>query len=265
MLLLALRPRSARPRAGRAGRPAHPRHQRFPRQSAAAAGRDRHRRSRRQDQEDHGAGRRLRGHGDAGQAIARGPQEHDLRRGRRPDRREPAAVGDVPRRADHRVDVDDGAGAVGGRQSRVRRGQGRIAADAERRLPSGRQMPGAASVSRRQVSLSRRLHLRHRDRQDRLPALRDQAVRRHSRRLHRPDLEGHARHRLAGGRRRPRIPRRGRHRERADSGTEGARRRGHRRPDPRGRHSRPATTTNAPGFPGRSSTSSGSSTRPSMS
>ena len=35
-------------------------------------------------------------------------------------------------------------------------------------------------------------------RQDHLPALRDQGIRRHSGRLHRPDLEGHARHRLAG-------------------------------------------------------------------
>ena len=33
------------------------------------------------------------------------------------------------------------------RQSRIRRGQGRAAADAERRLPSGRRMPGAASAS----------------------------------------------------------------------------------------------------------------------
>ena len=46
------------------------------------------------------------------------------------------------------------------RQSRVRRGQGRIAADAEWRLPSGRQMPGPASVHRRQIPLSRRQHLR---------------------------------------------------------------------------------------------------------
>ena len=42
------------------------------------------------------------------------------------------------------------------------------------------------------------------------PALRDPRVRRHSGRLHRPDLEGHARPRLAGRRCRPRIPRRSR-------------------------------------------------------
>ena len=67
------------------------------------------------------------------------------------------------------------------------------------------------------------------------PALRDQGIRGHSRRLHRPDVEGHARHRLAGGRRRSRIPGRGRHRQRAGTRTEGARRRGHRRADPRRR------------------------------
>ena len=65
-----------------------------------------------------------------------------------------------------------------------------------------------------------------------LPALRDQGVRGHSGRLHRPDLEGHAEHHLAGQRRRPRIPRRGRDGERAGARIEGARRRGHRGADP---------------------------------
>ena len=65
-----------------------------------------------------------------------------------------------------------------------------------------------------------------------LPAYDDPGVRRHSRRLHRPDPEGHAEPGLAGRRRRPRIPRRGRDRERADAGVEGARRRGHRGADP---------------------------------
>ena len=152
--------RPTRARANRAGRSAHSRHQRFPRQSAAAAGRDQDRRSRRQDQEDHGAGRRRRADGDTGPATARRTQQHHLRRRRRPDRRQPVSVGDVSRRADHRIAVDDGAGDLLGRQSRIRRGQGRVAADAERRLPSDRQMPGAASVSRREVSLSCRQHLR---------------------------------------------------------------------------------------------------------
>ena len=64
------------------------------------------------------------------------------------------------------------------------------------------------------------------------PAYEIRELRRHSGRLHRPDLEGHAGPGLAGRRRRPRIPRRGRHGQCADPGTEGARRRGHRRPDP---------------------------------
>ena len=77
-------------------------------------------------------------------------------------------------------------------------GKDELLADAERRLPSGRQMPGAAPVPRREISLSRRQHGREEHRQDRVSALRDQAIRGHSGRLHRPDLEGHAEHRLAG-------------------------------------------------------------------
>ena len=165
-------------------------------------------------------------------ATSRRPQEHNLRRRRRSDRRQPVPVGDVPRRADHRGAVDDGAGYRLGRQSRIRRRQGRIAADAEWRLPSGRQMPGAASLPRREISLSRRQHVREGHRQDGASRLRDPEVRRHSGRLHRSDLEGHAEHHLAGERSRPRIPRRGRDRECAGPGIEGARRRGHRRADP---------------------------------
>ena len=103
--------------------------------------------------------------------LRAGHEEHDLRRGRRPDRRQPVSVGDVPRRADHRIAVDDGAGDFLRRQSRVRRGQGRTAADAEWRLPSDRQLPGTASVPRRQIPLSRRQHDRQEHRQDGVPAL----------------------------------------------------------------------------------------------
>ena len=77
-------------------RPAHSRDQRFSRLPAPAAGRDRDRRSRGQDQEDHRPCRRRRTHGDAGRPASRRTQEHDLRRGRRPDRRQPVSVGDVP-------------------------------------------------------------------------------------------------------------------------------------------------------------------------
>ena len=41
--------------------------------------------------------------------LREGHKQHDLRRGRRPDRRQPVSVGDVPRRADDRGAVDDGA------------------------------------------------------------------------------------------------------------------------------------------------------------
>ncbi len=170
------------------------------------------------------------------QLRAQATREHHLRRRRRSDRRQPVPVGDVSRRAHHRIAVDDGARDRFRRQSRIRRGQGRIAADAERRLSSGRQMPGTASVCRRQVSLPRGL----------APSRRAPA---------RPcfppyeirefegipvafiglTLKGTANIVSPPGDRRPRIQGRGRHRERAGAGTEGARRRGHRRADPRGR------------------------------
>ncbi len=186
-------------------------------------------------QEGDGRGRRRGVHGDAGQAAARGAHEHDLRCRRRPDRREPVPVGDVSRRALGRGALDDGACDHLGRQSRVRRGQDRALADAERRLSSGRRLPGAASLHRRQVPLSRGFHHRDRDRQERTAALRDQGVRGHPRRLHRTDLEGDRGHRLALRHCRARIPRRGRDGERAGAAAEGARRRGDRGADPPGR------------------------------
>jgi 5'-nucleotidase len=57
------------------------------------------------------------------------------------------------------------------------------------------------------VSLPCRQHHRQGYRQDPVPALRDQGVRRHSGRLHRPDAEGHTRDHLAGQRGGTRIPR----------------------------------------------------------
>ena len=96
-------------------------------------------------------------------------------------------------------------------------------------------MPGTASVCGREISLSRRQHVREEQRQDGVSSLRNPRVRRHSARLHRPDLERHPGPRLAGWHCRPRIPRRGRDGQCADPGTESARRRGHRRPDPRRR------------------------------
>ena len=96
------------------------------------------------------------------------------------------------------VAVDDGAGYRLGRQSRIRRGQGRIAADAERRLPSrstnarGRIRSSGAkfrylAASTIEKSTGKTV----------LPAYEIRTVRRHSGRLHRPDAEGHAATRLA--------------------------------------------------------------------
>ena len=77
-------------------------------------------------------------------------------------------------------------------------GKERDQADAEWRLPSGRPMPGAASFFRREVSLPGGLHGRDCDRQDDLSTLRNQGIRRHSGRLHRPDPERNLRHYFAG-------------------------------------------------------------------
>ena len=62
----------------------------------------------------------------------------DHGRRRRPDRRLAAAVGGVPRRADHRGHEHDGAAGRLRRQPRVRRGLARAAPDAERWLPGRR-------------------------------------------------------------------------------------------------------------------------------
>ena len=59
----------------------------------------------------------------------------------------------------------------------------------------------------------------------------------HPRGLHRPHPEGHAQDRVALGRHGPRVPRRGHHHQRAGARAQAAWRGGHRRADPRGRHS----------------------------
>ena len=196
-----------------------------------------HCRSDRQDQADRRLGRRCRAHGDARQGPARQEEALRVRGGRRPDRREPAAVGGVPRRAHHRGALRHGPRDHGGRQSRVRRGQGRAAAHAERRLPPQGRLQGPTQVRGRQVPLSGGEHLRHEDRQDTAAGLRDQGVRGHPRRLHRPHPEGHAQDRVALGRHGPRVPRRGHDHQCAGARAQAAWRRGHRRADPRGRHS----------------------------
>ena len=81
--------------------------------------------------------------------------EHDHRRLRRPDRREPAAVGAVPRRAGDRGAQRRRAGRQRRRQPRVRRGPRRDLPDDERRLPSGRRLPGRDAVPRVGLRLPR--------------------------------------------------------------------------------------------------------------
>ena len=198
MLVAALGRGLARIGSSRAGRSANSRDQRFPRLPSTAAGRDQDRRPRRQDQENHrcrpaapNTWRRwssncARAHKNtifvaAGDLIGASPFLS-------------AMFHDEPTIESLSM---MGLGGCLGRQSRIRRGQGRTAADAERRLSSHRQMPGTAPVPRRQISLSCGQHDREEHRQDRVPALRDQGIRRHSRRLYRPDIEGHAEPRLA--------------------------------------------------------------------
>ena len=93
---------------------------------------------------------------DAHQAAARGELEHDHRRRRRSDRREPARVGAVPRRADDRGDERARARRHRRRQPRVRRGRERAPAHAERRLPPGRRLPGRRRLRRRASSSTSR-------------------------------------------------------------------------------------------------------------
>ena len=81
-----------------------------------------------------------------GGRIAREEPESHPRRRRRPDRRDAAAVGAVPRRADGRSAGCDGARGQLGRQPRVRRGHDRAAAHARRRLPARSTAARAAAV-----------------------------------------------------------------------------------------------------------------------
>ena len=71
-----------------------------------------------------------------------------------------------------RIPVADGPRHRRRRQPRVRRGPGRAAAHAERRLPPRGRLQGAAQVRRCQLPLSLRQHLRKGHGQDAVPGLR---------------------------------------------------------------------------------------------
>ena len=134
--------------------------------------------------------------------------------GGRPDRRQPAAVGALPRRADDRGDEPD--------RPRPRR---RSATTSSTRARPSSSACSAAAATRptaaRTATASRGADFRFlaanvvskRQRQAVLPALRDPPLPGQEDRVHRHDARGHAEHRLAVGHREPPVPRRGRDRQ----------------------------------------------------
>ena len=187
-----------------------PGHQRFSRQPPAAAGRHLHRRPAGQDQEDRRLRRRGRAHGNAGQAAAREEEEQRVR-----------AAGDLIGASPllsalfHDEPTIESLPPMGLEITAVGNHEFDEGSTELLRMQNGgchpkRRLPGPAQVRRRQVPLSRRQHRRQEHRQDPVAGLRGQGVRRHSRGLHRPHLEGDAQCRLAVRRRRAGIPRRGR-------------------------------------------------------
>ncbi len=178
---------------------------------------------------------------------AQGDQpELRVRVGRRPHRRDPAAVRPVPRRAERRGLQHHGSRLQRRREPRVRRGDRRAPSRRLRRPHRRRLRPGAAGrvppgrwlrrrrpVPRRGLPVPRR----ERDLQDlgrhHLPALRRPRLPgRRQGRLRRDDPPGHAGDRLPGRHRHRRLQRRGRLGQRARAVPQAAWRRGHRRPAP---------------------------------
>ena len=125
------------------------------------------------------------------------------RRRRRPDRRQPAAVGAVPRRADHRGDERPRPRRQRRRQPRVRRGHQRAAAHAERRLPPDRRLPRRRPASPAPTSSTSPANVVvDATGKTLFPPYVDPEVPGRQGRLHRHDPRGHADHRDAGRRRR---------------------------------------------------------------
>ena len=209
-------------------------HQRLPRQPRAA---HRQRRSHHGGSRRYGRprGRRRLPRQPAAHAAPAEPQHPD-RLGRRPDRRQPAAVGTVPRRADDRGHERDGPRPQRRRQPRVRRGRHGAPAHAERRLRPRQQLPQRdLRRSRLRVPGGER-GLQGHGRAD-LPALRHQEVRQHQGRLHRDDPRGDPEHRLRVRDPGRGLPRRGGYREQVRGrAPQRARRARDRRAAARGRH-----------------------------
>ena len=143
------------------------------------------------------SGRRRRVPGHPRAHPARGQPQHRVRVRRRHDRRDAAAVGALPRRADDRGLQPDGPRLQQRRQPRVRRRRRRAASDAERRLPPGRRLRRRRRLRRGRLRLPGRQRCLQDTGEDDLPALRVRhfngvkvGVRGH-------DARGHAAHRHA--------------------------------------------------------------------
>ncbi len=145
-------------------------------------------------------------------ARAQEPQHADRRRGR-PDRRQPAAVGALPRRAHDRGHEPARARPRVRRQPRVRRRRRRAQAHAARRLSPDRRLQGRRRLRGREVPLPGRQRGQQAQRQAVLQALRDPSLPGQEDRVHRHDARGDAEHRRAGGHLEPLVPRRGRDRQ----------------------------------------------------
>ena len=189
----------------RQARPPGP--QRLPRQPRAAHGQQRQH-PRHHQSPDQGRRRGVPGQpGEEGaQEVACRRRHAAHRRSRRPDRRQPAALGGVPRRADHRGDEPD-------RSRRRRRWAttsstraSRAAAHAEGRLPRRRPrrqrpelLPRRPDLRGRRLPLPRRQRVLEEPRRphaaDRLQAVQDLQGRGPEGRLHRHDARGHRHHR----------------------------------------------------------------------
>ncbi len=135
-----------------------------------------------------GPGRRRRRRVPRARRAAAAPQQPaDARRLRgRSDRRQPAAVGAVPRRADDRGDEPDRARHQRRRQPRARRGRQRAAPHAVRRLPSRRGLHRRRRLRRRALLVPGRERRQPPHRPADLRALRHQDLQEDPDRLHRP-------------------------------------------------------------------------------
>ena len=99
-----------------------------------------------------------------------GVRNNTFRQRRRHDRRQPAALGPLPRQGHDRRDEPDRPRATRASATTTSTRASPSFAGVERRLPSGgRGRPGRRRLRRRELPVPRRQRRRHRDRRDRLP------------------------------------------------------------------------------------------------